>query len=57
MARRIPTFAAHYASDKEADYAGVVLCVGPIRGCMCCNVDGQRRATLMTKVFRSVDSV
>jgi len=28
MARRIPGFAMHYSSDKEADYAGVILCCG-----------------------------
>jgi hypothetical protein len=28
MARRIPAFVSHYHSDKEADFAGVVLCLG-----------------------------
>ena len=28
MARRIPNFALHYSNDKEADYAGIILCGG-----------------------------
>src|SRR5436190_13288680 len=28
MAGRIPSFAAQYHSEKDADYAGIVLCVG-----------------------------
>lgn len=28
MARRVPGFVAHYGNDKEADYAGVILCCG-----------------------------
>jgi hypothetical protein len=28
MTRRIPAFASHYQSEKEADFAGVVLCLG-----------------------------
>jgi hypothetical protein len=28
MARRIPAFVSHYQSDKEADFAGIVLCLG-----------------------------
>jgi hypothetical protein len=28
MARRIPAFVSHYQNDKEADFAGMVLCVG-----------------------------
>lgn len=27
LARRIPAFAAHYTSDKEADFAGIVFCL------------------------------
>jgi hypothetical protein len=27
MARRIPAFAIHYQTDKEADFAGIVLCL------------------------------
>jgi len=30
VARRIPAFTSHYQSDKEADFAGVVLGVGLI---------------------------
>lgn len=28
IARRLPGFLAHYQNDKEADFAGMVLCVG-----------------------------
>jgi hypothetical protein len=27
MARRLPAFVAHYHSDKETDFAGIVLCL------------------------------
>jgi hypothetical protein len=28
IARRIPAFVSHYQNDKEADFAGIVLCLG-----------------------------
>jgi hypothetical protein len=32
IARRLPNFAAHYQSDKEADFAGAILLLGLIFG-------------------------
>ena len=55
MARRIPTFVSHYQNDKEADFAGIVLCLVVSRGVLN-HLDGQRCPIAMAKILCRVES-